>query len=160
MPGQAHWSRRYPMQPAAAPFTLRPELRSFIESAAPAVQRFRLTACSGTHPARSAGIGLVLRPQPGSCAAQTRCSLCAPQRLSQAQAHSLTPLRSALHIIRCAPRCSRWRSGVSPLFVFGTLYPHCTDLRSRHHRPSTSPEYKISAELVPAEILSHKQQRY
>ena len=160
MPSLAHWPLRYPMQPAAALITLRPELRSVSESATPAVQRFRLTAGSGTHPARSAGIGLVLRPQPRSCAAQARCSLRAPQRLSQAQTHSLTPLRSALHFIRCAPRCSSWRSGVSPLFAFGTLYPHCTDLRSRHHRPSTSPEHKISAELTPAEILSHKHQRY
>ena len=54
------------------------------------------------------------------------------------------------------------RSGVSLLFALDTLLPLSPFYAPLppHHRPSTSPEHKIPAELTPAEILSHKEQRY
>ncbi len=109
-------------------------------------QGLRLTACAGAHPARSAGIGLVLRPQPDPALRRARCSLRAPQRLSPAPAHSLTPLRSALHFIPFAPRCSRrWLEGIAAARPGTLLLTATLSSAPANHRPSTAPEHKIAA---------------
>ena len=137
MPGQAHWPRRYPAQPAAAvidfaffllarqrackpafcscfvrQFPFRTALRCVIDSATPADQGGLLTAGAGAHPARCTGIGLVLRPQPDPVVPQARCSIgdC-PATPAFRLALTMTSLILCLHFIPSAPRCFRFAQG-------------------------------------------------
>lgn len=137
MPGQAHWPRRHPAQPAAAvidfvffllarqrasklafcscfvrQFPFRTAFRSVIDSATPAVQGGLLTAGAGAHPARYTGIGLALRPQPDPDVPQARCSIgdC-PATPASRLALTMTPLILCLHFIPSAPSCFRFAQG-------------------------------------------------
>ena len=134
----------------------RPALRSVIDSASGGL----LTAFAASHPARCTGIGLVLRPQPDPALRRARCSLRAPQRLSPAPAHSLTPLRSALHFIPFAPRCFRFAQGYRCCepWAHSSLRRHSAlpCLRFTAHRQSTT----SSLEQVQGTMLSHRNQRY
>ena len=142
--GRARYPRRHPAQPAAVVIDAPTRSALLQRECVTCGQGLRLTACAGAHPARSAGIGLVLRPQPDPALRQARCSQRAPQRLSPARAHSLTPLRSALHFIPFAPRYSRrWLGGIAAarpgtLLLMASLFS-----APANHRPSPSPEHNI-----------------
>ena len=143
-------------------YPFRTAFRCVLDSATPADQGGLLTAGSGTHPARCTGIGLVLRPQPDSALRQARCSLRAPQCLSPAPAHSLTPLRSALHFIPYAPRYFRCAQGYRCCepWAHSSLRRQsalpCLRFTAHRHRQSTT----SSLEQVQGTMLSHEEKRY
>lgn len=123
-----------------------------------------LTAGAGPHPACCTGIGyrrtllnpiLTLRKHDAHPED-------APQRLMVRPGTLDAFAELVLHRHSLRSQLFSLRSGVSLLFAFDTLLPLSPFYAPLPplHRSSTSPEHKIPAELSPAEILSHIEQRY